>query len=231
MSLKVALGLSVAIHLGLMRVQLPRYQVAPPQALHKIEVILEPEPAAPRAHQNRPQEAKAPQIPLAWVSSRQETAAPLPVSKSVEPAPQPAAMPSAPAGSEGKSLKVSLPPKIDLLPAPTRELWVQSGPDSSGVSLLPEREFALFQHKQGVRERLKSYLTYPTLWVQGSVRLHLTVRADGTLQEASIQEATDPRLARAALSGAQNAAPYPGFPKEMKEAQVNYDFLVQYQLD
>lgn len=61
--------------------------------------------------------------------------------------------------------------------------------------------------------------------------MRLVLRSDGALKEAVVLEASDSRLATVALGGVRSAAPYPPFPKELKESEARYDFLVQYRPD
>lgn len=204
MSLKGAVGLSLAIHLGLMMVKPPQDLAPTAQALNKIEVVFEPA--------SRPSLKTTPQMPSQeQVSSLHPI---LPV-KLEAPASKPVSRPRA--SSDSKSPQIS-----SLQPILT--------PPVAGASTLSEADFAIFQHKQWVRVHLKKHLTYPTLWLEGSVRLSLTLRADGALTEARIRDASDPRLERAALSGAQQAAPYPAFPPALKESETHYEFWVQYSL-
>lgn len=216
MNLKIALGCSLVLHLTLLAIHPPKNLIPPAQALNKIEVTFEPQSFASAATSHSPalSPSKTAQGP---VSSPVAQLLPAPVKsaavvRSAEPVSQQAVAPLAVKGPTVSMVQPMVTPTL------------------GGVSSLSEEDFSAFQHKQWVRQHLKRYLTYPTLYLEGSVRLSLTVRADGTLKEARIRDASDPRLATVALSGVQNAAPYPRFPSQMKEAEVDYDFWVQYSL-
>ena len=86
-------------------------------------------------------------------------------------------------------------------------------------------------HKQQVRQHLKSHLRFPSDWIQGTVRLRIALDSEGILQEVTLLEATDSRLAQATLKGVQSAEPFPRFPKEFKTAKTHYEFLVQYRVE
>lgn len=104
-------------------------------------------------------------------------------------------------------------------------------PSSSTISSLPEGEFALLQHKQQVRQQMKAHLPFPPNGHPGTVRLRLVLGSGGQLLDLALLETSDSRLAEAALKGAQSTSPYPVFPKEMKRAEVSYDFIVQYRTE
>ncbi|MBI3312268.1 MAG: energy transducer TonB [Candidatus Omnitrophica bacterium] len=94
---------------------------------------------------------------------------------------------------------------------------------------LPEWQFAVIQHKEQVRTHLKPRLRYPTVQVEGTVRLRLHLTAEGLLQRAEVLAASDPRLTEAALRDTQAAAPYPRFSSSMRRRTATYEFLVRYQ--
>ena len=140
---------------------------------------------------------------------------------------------AAPAPSVGISR--SGPRKIEpLAPVPTpapAPVQVPPSPPEMRAALLPDGEIAAIQHKELVREYLRKRLHYPAALPPGTVRLRVSLSADGTLREASVTGATDPRLASCALHDARAAGSYPRFPREMGSSQAEYEFLVQYRPD
>ena len=204
MNLGKAVGWSVAVHIGFLVMQTPS-RFVPPDDIRPIRVTYLPlnRPAAVVPAAVR-QAARPPIVPVA--------------ASPVLPAPKPVPV---------------APPVSREAPPPLRPVSVSDvpTPPSSSISSLPEGEFAALQHKQRVRQHLRAHLNFPASWIQGTVRLRLILNPDGTLETASVLEASDPRLESAALEGAESAGQYPRFPKEMKNSSVRYDFLVQYRLD
>lgn len=94
--------------------------------------------------------------------------------------------------------------------------------------MLPVEEFAEVEHKERVREHLRSFLLHPPLPTEGTVRIRLLLGSQGVLQQAAVLESSDHHLQEAALRDAQRAAPYPPFPRPMKKARADYEFLVRY---
>lgn len=209
MSFKGAFGWSVMIHMGLLMVR-PTGLVPPRETLHTIEITYLPieQPLVPKPA-SQPQSPKPAKL-------LQPEALPLPKKLFQEISPSPPAQ------------HPSMPPRP--LPKPVlQERPSFSPPISSGVALnIPETEFAQVKYKQQVREHLKRHLRYPPILIQGTVRLRVFIASDGFLKEAVVLEATDPRLAAACLADVRSASSFPRFPKEVKLAQANYDFLVQY---
>jgi len=215
MNLKKAIGFSIALHLILLGIRAshgitlsagengrPLHVTYGVQKIPQIQPALVKREAAPSRQEKKTQpienSARHDDQP---VSRREELpASPAPVQK------------TAPV-MEQKSV-----------PAPVPHVQL-----SEGVAVnLPDGEFEMVLHRQDVRRHLKSHLNYPANQTDGSVRISLLLDADGQLKEASILEASDGRLAESALEGIHSAQPYPPFPKQMKSAQVRYEFLVQY---
>ncbi|MBI3332608.1 MAG: energy transducer TonB [Candidatus Omnitrophica bacterium] len=207
----------------------PQGLVPPRQALQSIEVTLMPGdgpiPARPMPVREAVRPALAGAPPRA--PARQEgQVVPLPLAAATQRPALADTPPRAPARQEGQVVPLPLAAATQrpaLADAPPR-----APAQSAGLSSLPEREFAVVQHKRLVRQHLKSQLSYPAGWNPGTVHLHLVLGPDGALQESSVSQASDPLLGLTALNGARSAAPYPPFPKEMKESRADYEFLVQY---
>lgn len=215
--LKDALVYSAVLHAGFLAVRLPmvsdplREMLSSAEAPY-VDVMLEPEPdpapgpASPsREAGKKPSETRAAPPPPAPRRAAQVRAEPL---KGREPQPQ---------------KRVEPPPSA---PAP-----VPPPPPETRAALLPDGEIAALQHKELVREYLRKRLHYPAALPPGTVRLRVSLSADGTLRAASVTGATDPRLASCALHDARAAGSYPRFPREMGSSQAEYEFLVQYRPD
>ena len=221
MNLRAAIVFSILFHLGLMIIRPPPSFIPPRELLHPLEVSyqsvsLDAEP--PRA-------VPKPPVPVV----RSSSAADLPptgggTSTSVVAIPRPAQQPKP---------RVPEPPRdLPDPPTPTARLSPEvAAPSSEGAVAvgLPEGEFASIEHKEWVRQHLKAHLQYPYSRLSGAVRLQLVLAPHGILKEVTVLESSDPRLTDLAVKDAQLAVPYPRFPKEMKQRQVRYEFLVKYQ--
>ena len=203
MSLKSALALSVAAHISFLLVSSQVRAARSAPAARSIEVSYVPAPDPP------PRPAPAPVVQA--VLAPPET----PVVRSAPPAPRPA--PAAAAVRPAPAPPVLPPPP----PAPRPRI----------VSSISEGEIASYRHRQEVRQHLRPYLKFPPDWRQGSVRLLLILDPQGKVDEMTVLEATDPRLAEIALDGARSAGPFPPFTKGMKGPRAQYEFLVQYKAD
>ena len=212
MSLKIAFGWSIVVHLGLMIVRPPPSMVPPRQVLHPLEVSYLPavQVEAPSSHPAKPVSAPSQRrsSPVRTIPPSAEEERPRP--KTPEPPKQESPDVKAPENHPS--------PSVDLPPT-----------GNASAASLPEGEFAAIEHKEWVRQHLKAHLKYPAFRMQGTVRLQLVLAPYGVLKEVAVVEASDPRLADLAVKDAQAAIPYPRFPKEMKQRQVRYEFLVKYQ--
>ncbi len=228
MTLKEAAGWSVIIHLGLMMVKPAVGMVPSPESLHTIEVTyLSVGAEAARIGGEGP-------VHKAMVTG-QEAASGFPT-KPMESTPVPPRLPEPSLAGP----KPSLPSPIREEPAPRPSVTADVAPvlpqgvplsTSQGVTSLPEGEFAVVFHKQQVRLHLKRHLIYPATLISGTVRLRLSLRPDGALKEAVVLQASDSKVRELALEGVRSAEPFPRFPKELKSAGVQYEFLVQYRYD
>lgn len=97
-------------------------------------------------------------------------------------------------------------------------------------SLLTPADFAAYQYKQLVRDRLRRAIRYPARanGGDGSVRLQLTVGRTGALQAASCEEASVPLFAAAAMEGVEAAAPFPPMPDDLTLASETYEFFIAF---
>jgi TonB family protein len=87
-----------------------------------------------------------------------------------------------------------------------------------------------------VQKRVLSAITYPTkakeAGFQGTVMLNLKLSPQGELLESTVKESSGYRiLDDAAIQRAQDTAPYPPFPPEIKEKEVWVDIPITYQLE
>lgn len=219
MGLRAAAACSTAIHIGILALRPPGGLVPPRQTLYPLEVsyvILQEERPAPKV-------SPQPRRPQAQPAQQDRAADP----------PKPA--PSKVEGREESPRRIEHPSRpVDSGPQPAIHPESRSGsgaglpPGGPRAFAMPEGEFAAIRHKELVREHLRRELRYPETMLQGTVRLRITLLPDGRLKQAAVLEATDPRLSSSALQDARGAGPYPGFPKEMKAQDAQYEFLVQY---
>lgn len=212
MSLKAAVGCSVLFHLGLLAVRLSPGLLFPPKESQPIEVTYifpepSPEPASP------PLEKKL----LESVQPGKADPAPRPKS-SWQPA------------QERLSVRPAAPARVEPVIQEPAPLPPTAGSVPS-VSSLPDEEFAAIEHKEAVRERLRSFLLYPSAPMEGTVRLRLALTPQGILQEVTVLEASNSGLESVAIRDARRAAPYPRFPSKMRQPQADYEFLVRYAPD
>lgn len=218
MTLKSAFLWSLAVHLGLLTFQAPGRFVPPPERLEPVEVFYLPPPPAAQQEKVLPPRSAPPQIKT--IAPPGVFPSPPPVQK-ISPEP-PKPVPVSPPASV-PAVKGRKPPPPVLEPAPTPSV-------SQVAQLLPEAEFAEVTHKEQVREHLRTVLRYPDAPIQGVVRIRLDLGPAGHLREVQILQASDARLAEAALAGIRQAVPYPRFPVEMKKRRARYEFLVHYRL-
>lgn len=221
MKLKGAVLCSAVLHMGFLTVKPPhglfsaRDIFRPPETY----VLVEPVKALPKAAALKvPAPKPAPPARAAEPVRRAE-----PPRRVAPPKPVEQVRPALP------PLPSKLPEPPPLRPAPS----VSQAPAvvPAATADLPDGDFALIRHKEQVRAYLRHKLHFPEDWTQGAVRLRVTVLPDGTLKEAAVPEASDPRLAEIALRDARAAGPYPRFPAAMKVVEAEYEFLVQYSPD
>lgn len=225
MNFKAAVICSTAIHAGFLGLRPPAGLVPPRQTLYPLEVsyvILQGERPTPKVAP-RPKEPQASRAADPAKPARPEPLPPKPEEpRKSEERPRPAEPPARPPGAK---------PSPAVTPggrsSPVADL-PSSGPRAAAM---PEGEFAAIRHKELVREHLRRELRYPETALQGMVRLKVTVLPDGSLKDAVVSDASDPRLAAIALRDARSAGPYPRFPKETSSSEAEYEFLVQYRPD
>ena len=222
MSFKGAIGCSVIAHMGLLVLQVPegfvaREEIRPIKVTYVAvaKVKLQPAPAVPRSRESSSgvavsgtQASPSSRRPTNNENRQAENLIRLGHLLPSTPAPEP--------------LLRHVPVTVQDVPTPG---------SSSAIASLPEGEFALLQHKQMVRQYLKTHLIFPPHGVAGTVRLRLVLRPNGTLENLLLLAASDPHLAESALKEAQSSAPYPPFPKELKKEEADYEFIVQYRLE
>ena len=209
MNLTTAVGCSALLHLGLLAVRPPGDWVPPREALHTLEVTYWPAKAAAQNRQApAPRPAAAPSLP----SRPPEAAKPAkPVPPTSANRPRPVVKP-VPDPAETMAARPTVP-----------------AASTHAVRLPPEGAFARLQHKQRVKEHLRTHLQYPFPGSQGWVRLQLSLDRMGTLTLVRVLESSHPLLAQRASEDARSAVPYPSFPRSLGGQQARYEFLVQYE--
>ena len=222
MGLRASMACSVALHVALLALRPLGALIPSRNPMHPLEVsyvMLEPTLPGPKVAAP----VKRPELPPAQVVR------PVELPKAPPAAAAPPVRPAAAPPAREPLKPPELPKPKELPPQPVDP----KGPPAvtelrAGSPPLPEGEFAAIRHKEMVREHLRRRLHYPSDMLQGVVRLRVTLLPDGTLRDAAVQDASDPRLAAIAMQDAQEAGPYPRFPKEMKGPEADYEFLVQY---
>jgi outer membrane biosynthesis protein TonB len=213
LNLKWALLFSVVIHVSFFALRpLIGAGTAPSQPIEVTYVV------PPATVRTEPRYVRVPAEPPAKprrAETRQQVPV-NPVSSETPAAPEPVAEPE----------PVRLTPVIPVSP-PAPEVSMPK----AAASNIPESSFALIEYKKLVRQHLKNHLLFPALGLEGTVRVHMVLDGEGMLKQAAVMEASDARLADAAMEGVRSAAPYPRFPSKLKESPPNLEFLVQYRGD
>ncbi len=220
MTFRVAFGWSTLLHVGILALRPPAGLVPPASTLHPLDVTLLPGRSIEIPRPAAKEQAPPPEPRRASQESRlgaEERKPPRPPSGAApaergDPAPPPAP-PTQPAPSSARR-------------GPAVEATAGAAASTSG---LPERVFASIEHKERVRDHLRTRMRYPFPRVEGRVLLQIWLGSGGNLQQATVLQASDPRLAAAALEDARAAAPYPRFPSTLREPRARYDFLVRYE--
>ncbi len=226
MTFRVAFGWSTLLHVGILALRPPAGLVPPASTLHPLDVTLLPARSIEIPRPAAKEQAPPPDPRPASQESRsvaEERKPPRPPSRPApverdHPAPLPA-LPTPPA-------RPAPPPPSSARRGPAVEAPPGAGASATG---LPERVFASIEHKERVREHLRKRMRYPFPRVEGRVLLQIWLGSGGNLQQATVLQASDPRLAAAALEDVRAAAPYPRFPSTLREPRARYDFLVKYE--
>ena len=210
LSLKWALIFSVLIHVSLFALR-PLIWPAGPASSHPIEITYIVPPAPVRTEPRFVRMPAEPAVPVRTPAPRVERSEPRTAAPADKPAPE-----------LKQPVSVPVPP-----PTPAPEVLIPK----AAASNIPESSFAEIEYKRLIRQHLKNHLLYPGLGLEGAVRIQVVLDGEGMLKQAEVMEASDPRLADAALEGVRAAVPYPRFPRKLKDSPPQLEFLVQYRGD
>ncbi len=239
MGLKAAFGWSLLFHAGLLTLQLPgginHFSDSKPLSVTFVSSAPSPSVAA---RKEAPPPAEIKRQPAPAPKSREEPPAILrrslpekpPTPRPPPPVTEPKAKNQAPSVSE---VRPEPRPLAAAQPQVAAAIGGRTTNPSGRVSSVQwlSGPFLSLEHKEKVRAHLKERLTFPSAWIRGSVRLRLTLEPEGRLAKARVLEASDPRLAQAALTDTEKAAPFPTFSSEISQQNLQYDFLIRYEPD
>jgi len=129
---------------------------------------------------------------------------------------------------------------ITLTPRVVSEVKPQEEVRSQVIKLPPVNDDRIkdpfVKYSKLVQKRVLSIITYPIkakeAGFQGTVMLNLKLSPQGELLESIVKESSGYRiLDDAAIQRAQETAPYPPFPPDIKEEEIWVDIPITYQLE